>query len=118
MSMHYASITNRLQGLGSDKWHVHLKAKELRRLGKPVIMLTIGEPDVPVSEELMGALERSMRAGRTGYSNGRGEPSVLIGAGREIFKTHRPIGNRGQFRLLSGNADCALRSDDCIGGKW
>ncbi len=40
-------------------------------------MLTIGEPDVPVSEELMGALEHSMRAGRTGYSNGRGEPSVL-----------------------------------------
>ena len=84
--MHYASITNRLQGLGSDKWHVHLKAKELRRLGKPVIMLTIGEPDVPVSEELMGALERSMRAGRTGYSNGRGEPSVLLALAEKYSK--------------------------------
>ncbi len=75
--MHYASITTRLQGLGSDKWHVHLKAKDLRRQGQPVIMLTIGEPDIAVSDELMGILERSMRAGRTGYSNGRGEPSLL-----------------------------------------
>ena len=77
MTMHYASITTRLAGLGSDKWHVHIKAKELRRQGKPVIMLTIGEPDIAVSEALMTVLERSMRAGRTGYSNGRGEPSVL-----------------------------------------
>lgn len=75
--MRYASITERLQGLGSDKWHVHLKAKELARAGEPVIMLTIGEPDIAVSDELMHVLEKSMRAGRTGYSNGRGEPSVL-----------------------------------------
>lgn len=75
--MRYASITGRLQGLGSDKWHVHLKAKERLRSGEPIIMLTIGEPDIAVSDELMHVLEKSMRAGRTGYSNGRGEPSVL-----------------------------------------
>ncbi len=92
MSMRYASITTRLQGLGSDKWHVHLKAKELRSLGKPIIMLTIGEPDVAVSEELMDALERSMRAGRTGYSNGRGEPSVLMALAEKYSRrSGRPV---------------------------
>lgn len=93
MTMRYASITSRLQGLGSDKWHVHMKAKELRRQGQPVIMLTIGEPDVAVSDELMTVLERSMRAGRTGYSNGRGEPSVLNALSQKYSRrSGRPVG--------------------------
>ncbi len=92
MNMRYASITSRLQGLGSDKWHVHNKAKALKHQGKPIIMLTIGEPDIPVSEELMGALERSMRAGRTGYSNGRGEPAVLESLAEKYSKrSGRPV---------------------------
>ncbi len=75
--MRYASITSRLQGLGGAKWALHLKANALHQEGKPIIMLTIGEPDIPVAEDLMDVLEASMRAGRTRYSNGRGEPQLL-----------------------------------------
>lgn len=93
MSMHYASITTRLDGLGSDKWHVHMKAKDLRRQGQPVILLTIGEPDIAVSDELMSVLEQSMRAGRTGYSNGRGEPSLLAALSAKYSeRAGRPVG--------------------------
>ena len=93
MTMHYASITTRLEGLGSDKWHVHMMAKELRRQGKPVIMLTIGEPDIAVSDELMVVLERSMRAGRTGYSNGRGELALLNAlSAKYSHRAKRPVG--------------------------
>jgi arginine:pyruvate transaminase len=75
--MRYASITTRLQGLGGDKWAVHIKARRLFDGGHPIIMLTIGEPDIPVSGDLMDVLEASMRAGRTRYSDGRGEPQLL-----------------------------------------
>ena len=39
--------------------------------------MTIGEPDVPVSEALVEATVTSLRAQRTGYSNGRGEAGLL-----------------------------------------
>jgi arginine:pyruvate transaminase len=81
--MRYAAITERLQGLGADKWRVHLKAKEMRRRGDDVIMLSIGEPDVPTSPDLMDTLEASMRSGRTAYSSGRGEHSLLDALSRK-----------------------------------
>lgn len=75
--MRYASITNRLADLGSGKWTVHLKAREMAAAGIPVIELTIGEPDIMPDLDLIEEAERAMRQGRVRYSNGRGEPSVL-----------------------------------------
>ncbi|MCK7613649.1 pyridoxal phosphate-dependent aminotransferase [Roseibium sediminicola] len=75
--MRYASITDRLAHLGSGKWTVHLKAREMMAKGVPVIELTIGEPDIMPDTALMDEADRAMRAGRIRYSNGRGEPSVV-----------------------------------------
>ena len=75
--MRYASITDRLGGLGSDKWAVHFRAKALIRANVDIIALTIGEPDVPPPPALIDAASNAMRTGRTGYSSGRGEPAVL-----------------------------------------
>ncbi len=84
--MHYASITDRLSGLGSDKWRVHARGRELRALGHPVIEFTIGEPDVAPDSSLLEACNNAMRAGRTRYSNGRGEPAVLAALAAKYSK--------------------------------
>ncbi|MGH6860573.1 MAG: pyridoxal phosphate-dependent aminotransferase [Phyllobacterium sp.] len=75
--MRFASVTDRLAGLGSDKWTVHIRAREMKRAGADIIELTIGEPDIPTPTDMMDIAERAMRSGRTGYSNGRGEPALL-----------------------------------------
>ncbi|SHK96798.1 arginine:pyruvate transaminase [Roseovarius marisflavi] len=74
--MRFSSITDRLAGLGGAKWEVHSRAKALAREGRDVIQLTIGEPDVPTPDALKDAAYAGMRAGRTGYSDGRGEPGL------------------------------------------
>ncbi|MGX0902742.1 arginine:pyruvate transaminase [Roseovarius sp. MBR-79] len=74
--MRFAAVTERLAGLGGAKWAVHTRAAEMAAEGRDVIRLTIGEPDVPAPEALIEAAARAMRAGRTGYSNGRGEPGL------------------------------------------
>ncbi|NTS29695.1 aminotransferase class I/II-fold pyridoxal phosphate-dependent enzyme [Phyllobacterium sp. BT25] len=90
--MRYASVTNRLAGLGSDKWAVHMRAREMKHAGEDVIELTIGEPDIPTPNDMIDVAERSMRAGRTGYSNGRGEPAVLAAlSAKYTARTGRPI---------------------------
>lgn len=75
--MRYAAITERLKDLGGAKWQIHALARRLKAEGRPVIELTIGEPDVPTPDGLLEAAANAMRAGRTGYSNGRGEPALL-----------------------------------------
>ncbi len=87
--MRYASITDRLAHLGSGKWAVHIKAREMADAGVPVIELTIGEPDILPDAALLDEAERSMRAGRIRYSSGRGEPSV-VNALTEKYRARRP----------------------------
>lgn len=74
--MRYATITDRLAGLGADKWEVHLRARALAAQGREIIELTIGEPDVPTPPDLVETAAAAMKAGRTGYSDGRGEPGL------------------------------------------
>lgn len=75
--MKYASVTDRLAGLGGAKWSLHARARHLKARGVEIIELTIGEPDVATPDAFIAEAHRSMLAGRTGYSNGRGEPGLV-----------------------------------------
>jgi len=87
--MRYASITDRLAHLGSGKWTVHLKARDMIDAGTPVIELTIGEPDIMPDPALLDEADRAMRAGRIRYSNGRGEPKI-VAALTEKYRQRQP----------------------------
>jgi arginine:pyruvate transaminase len=80
--MRYASVTDRLAGLGGAKWALHYQARAMRAAGEDIIELTIGEPDVPTPKRFIDAAARAMSQGRTGYSNGRGEPGVVAALAR------------------------------------
>ncbi|WP_103258665.1 pyridoxal phosphate-dependent aminotransferase [Tabrizicola aquatica] len=100
--MRYASVTDRLADLGGAKWAVHARARALKAAGEPIIELTIGEPDVATPEPMLEAAAQSMRAGRTGYSNGRGEPALVAAlAARYSARRGREIG-RDQIMCLPG----------------
>jgi arginine:pyruvate transaminase len=75
--MKYAPVTDRLATLGGAKWGVHYRARALAAEGRPIIELTIGEPDLPPPATLIEDAATALRAGRTGYSNGRGEAGLL-----------------------------------------
>lgn len=75
--MRYSKITERLADLGSEKWALHIRARQMHAEGADIIQLTIGEPDMSVDPSLLAEAQRAMNAGRYRYSNGRGEPSVV-----------------------------------------
>ena len=78
--MRYASITDRLRGLGSGKWAVHFEARRRAEAGEAIIELTIGEPDIPPEEDLLDVCSEAMHAGRTGYGIGGGADPQLAEA--------------------------------------
>lgn len=100
--MRVSNVLDRVAGLGSDKWRVHFRARQMMAKGESVILLTIGEPDQPTPDELIDATHRALKAGRTGYSNGRGESAVLKAlAARYSARTGRHIG-ADQFIWVPG----------------
>jgi arginine:pyruvate transaminase len=105
--MRYASVTDRLSGLGGAKWEVHARARRLKAEGRDVIELTIGEPDVPTPPQLMEVAARSMQQGRTGYSNGRGEPGLLR-PGRPLHGAARAAHRHRSDHVLSRHPDHAV----------
>ncbi|MEW2912383.1 pyridoxal phosphate-dependent aminotransferase [Leisingera sp. JC11] len=86
--MRLTAITERLAGLGGGKWEVHAKARQMAAAGADLVEMTIGEPDVPTPPELVEAAAQAMHAGRTGYSDGRGE-AHLRAALAESYSTSR-----------------------------
>lgn len=85
--MRFANITERLTGLGSAKWAVHVRARALAAEGRDIVELTIGEPDVPPVDALMEDAANAMRAGRMGYSNGMGEPGLRAALARRYTES-------------------------------
>jgi arginine:pyruvate transaminase len=74
--MRYASISDRLAGLGSQKWAVHVEGRKRKAAGQDLIMLSIGEPDLPPPAAVLDAAVESMLGGRTRYAEGQGERVV------------------------------------------
>jgi arginine:pyruvate transaminase len=100
--MKYAAVLDDLAGLGGAKWAVHLRARELKAIGRKVLELTIGEPDTPPPPRLVDMAAAAMTAGRTGYSNGRGEAGLLQAlADRYTARRGRPF-TTDQFLCLPG----------------
>ena len=64
--MRYASVTDRLSGLGGAKWALHARARAMKAAGEDIIEFTIGEPDVPTPTRFIEAASAAMQAGRTG----------------------------------------------------
>lgn len=75
--MKFAPISDRLSGLGAAKWAVHVEALRRLHAGRPITMLSIGEPDLPPPASVLSRAAESMHAGRTRYAAGQGEPAAL-----------------------------------------
>ncbi|MFN4204014.1 MAG: pyridoxal phosphate-dependent aminotransferase [Tabrizicola sp.] len=100
--MRYASVTDRLAGLAGAKWALHARARAMKAAGEDIIELTIGEPDVPTPARFIEAAHRAMLAGRTGYSNGRGEPGVVAALAARYSARRGLTITRDQIMCLPG----------------
>ncbi len=100
--MRFAKITDRLNGLGSEKWAVHIDGKRRAALGEQLIFLSIGEPDAPPPAAIMAEASKQMQAGRTRYAEGRGEANARRALARVYTRqTGRAI-HENQFIYLPG----------------
>ena len=84
--MKFAPISDRLAGLGAAKWAVHAEGLRRSNLGEPIILLSIGEPDLPPPASVLDAAAKAMHSGRTRYAHGQGEPQTLAAIANHLTK--------------------------------
>ena len=122
--LRFASVTDRLVGLGADKWALHFEARRRAHDGQDIIELTIGEPDAPPPSAVIDKAIESLRARRTRYSSGRGEPEVIEALARKYARrAGRSIGPRNvaylpgtQSALFAVMATLAEAGDEVLVG--
>jgi arginine:pyruvate transaminase len=97
-----SQMTTRLATLGSEKWAVHVAGKKRAQKGEALIFLSIGEPDLPPPSAIFDVADRQMRAGRTRYADGRGEPVVREALARHYQKLMGRAFSKTNFIFLPG----------------
>ncbi len=97
-----ASVLDRVAALGTERWAVHFEGRRRAECDPEFIELTIGEPDLPTPSDLLDIAAASMKAGRTKYSVGKGEPALLEALARKYSaRTGREI-TPGHFLAFPG----------------
>jgi len=69
----FSQAANRLGSSDASVWEVHTDALERLSQGEDIIMMSVGDPDLPTIERIIEHAVTSLYRGRTHYSPGRGE---------------------------------------------
>ena len=112
--MKFSKLTERISQLGSDKWLVHLEARKLKKNNPNIIELTIGEPDQLPPNELIQKCYESMISGRTKYSNGRGEESLLEALAKKYQSRTSLKVSKNNFLCLPGTQTALFATVMCL----
>jgi aspartate/methionine/tyrosine aminotransferase len=88
------------------------RAVALERAGRPVIHLSIGEPDFTAPEPVVAALERAARAGRTQYTSAVGLPELRDAIARDYRDRHGVAVDPARIVVTAG-ASAALSLACC-----
>ncbi len=69
----FSEVSHRLEQDGPDLWQVHTDALAKLAAGEDIIMMSVGDPDLPTIERIIEHAVTSLYRGRTHYSPGMGE---------------------------------------------
>ena len=69
----FSHMTQRLAHTGPDLWKVHTDAQQRLASGEDIIMMSVGDPDLPTIERIIEHAVTNLYRGRTHYSPGMGE---------------------------------------------
>lgn len=82
--MKLSGRVSRITGDGGDGWGLFYKARALKLAGEDIIELTIGEHDIKTDPSILAEMDRSARAGHTGYAAVPGIPELRDEVARRV----------------------------------
>lgn len=101
--MRYSTLTQRIAGDAAAAWDIHYQAQALRREGREIFLLSVGDPDFDTPKPIVEAAVSSLRRGETHYSDVRGSLALR----QAIARRSGAQVTAEQVVVLAG-AQCAL----------
>ena len=109
-----AQLLGEMSGSGAEWWAAHYNAVGDRATGADVIILTVGQVDLPAPASLLAKASERLLAGRRDYSAARGEPPVRDAIARKYARrTGRAIG-REHVIFAPGAQGCLALMVRCL----
>ena len=109
-TIYVMELSNRITALtngGSDGWDVFYKARDLKKSGRPIIELTIGEHDIGTHRDILEAMGQSARGGHTGYAAVPGTDTLRKTVAQRI-KTRTGVPTNASNILITPGGQSAL----------
>ncbi|HEY2144839.1 MAG TPA: pyridoxal phosphate-dependent aminotransferase [Steroidobacteraceae bacterium] len=112
--MRFSPLVERVAGESVDAWTIHMAAREAQLRGEDVIVLSIGDPDLPTPAPVLERAIESLRAGDIRYTPAAGRISLR----EAIAQSHqRRTGQRVTAEnviFLSGTQNALFTASMCI----
>jgi aspartate/methionine/tyrosine aminotransferase len=114
--MKFSSVVERIAGEGAEAWTMHYKAREAQERGEDVIVLSIGDPDLPAPAPVLERAIAALRAGDLRYTPAAGRHEVRAAiAAAHVLRTGQPVSAENVI-FLSGTQNALFAASMCIAG--
>lgn len=114
--MKFSSVVERIAGEGAEAWLIHYKAREAQERGEDVIVLSIGDPDLPAPAPVLERALDALRAGDLRYTPAAGRHAVREAiAAAHMRRTGQPV-SADNVIFLSGTQNALFAASMCIAG--
>jgi len=114
--MKFSSVVERIAGEGAEAWTIHYKAREAQERGEDVIVLSIGDPDLPAPAPVLERAIDALRAGDLRYTPAAGRHAVRAAiAAAHMRRTGQPV-SADNVIFLSGTQNALFAASMCIAG--
>jgi arginine:pyruvate transaminase len=105
--MRFSSFVERIGGEGAAAWEIHGRASRLKREGRDIILLSVGEPDFDTPPAIVDAAIEGLRQGHTHYGEVVGDHRLRAAiAAAHQAQSGQPT-DSNQVVVMAG-AQCAL----------
>ena len=98
-------LSRRIRGItggGDDGWSIYYRARALKAAGEAVVMLTVGDHDVPTDPAILRAMRASAEAGNLGYSPGMGTDALRDAIAARVTARRRVGAGRDNVIVTAG----------------
>ena len=114
--MKFSAVVERIAGEGAEAWTMHYKARAAQERGEDVIVLSIGDPDLPAPAPVLERALDALRAGDLRYTPAAGRHAVREAiAAAHMLRTGQAV-SAANVIFLSGTQNALFAASMCIAG--
>ncbi len=115
--MRYSPLVTRISGDGADAWITHYQAAAARARGEDVILLSVGDPELPLLPAVLDRAIERLRAGDVHYTPASGRRPLLEAIAQAHGARTGQAVSADNVVFLAGAQNALFTASMCVAGS-